>query len=251
MDDQRLGGLVRAVRIRRGLRQADVARLAGVSDQTVSRLERGFARDMTGEVVRRVAGALEIRVEHSVRWRGGDLDRLLNARHALLAERWVAWLETVGGWEVRPEVSFAIFGERGVIDLLAWHVESRALLVIELKTEIVDVGELLATLDRKARLGARVAADLGWPAATVSVLLAIADGRTNRRRIGAHARVFGAAFPDDGRRLRAWLRSPRGFVRALTFVPDRLGGSTSPGLSTPKRVRVRPRPAKRSVPNAG
>lgn len=251
MDDQRLGGLVRAVRTRRGLRQGDVARIAGVSDQTVSRLERGFARDMTGDVVRRVAGALEIRVEHSVRWRGGDLDRLINARHALLAERCVAWLEMVGGWEVRPEVSFAFFGERGAIDLLAWHAGSQALLVIELKTEIVDVGELLATLDRKARLGARVAAGLGWPPTTVSVLLAVAEGRTNRRRIAAHARVFGAAFPDDGRRLRGWLRRPRGTVRALTFLSDRRGGSARPGLATPKRVRVRPRPANRGVGGVG
>lgn len=35
-----------------------------------------------------------------------------------------------------PEVSFSIYGQRGVIDILAWHAATRSLLVIELKTEM-------------------------------------------------------------------------------------------------------------------
>ena len=50
-------------------------------------------------------------------------------------------------------MSFSIFGERGVIDVAAWNAEHRALLVIELKTDIVDVNELVGTFDRKVRLG--------------------------------------------------------------------------------------------------
>ena len=48
-------------------------------------------------------------------------------------------------WVVRPEVSFSIYGERGVIDVLAWHPARRAILVIELKTELVDINELMGT----------------------------------------------------------------------------------------------------------
>jgi transcriptional regulator with XRE-family HTH domain len=246
MDDVRLGAIFRAVRIRLGMRQHDVAVLAGVSDATISRLERGFVGEMSSDVVRCVAAVLEIRVEYTARWRGGDLDRLVNARHARLAEECVAELRAVDGWVVRPEVSFAIFGERGAIDLLAWHEARRALLVIELKTEIVDIGELLATLDRKVRLARRVAADLSWQAESVSVALLVAEGRTNRRRIDAHAGVFGAAYPDDGRRLRRWLRGPVGRVAVLTFVPDRRRGSVRTAMSTPKRVRARPRAASRA-----
>ncbi len=51
-------------------------------------------------------------------------------------------------WLAQPEVSFAIYGERGVIDILAFHPRSRALLVIELKTGIVDVQALIGTVDR-------------------------------------------------------------------------------------------------------
>ena len=54
---------------------------------------------------------------------------------------------------------------------------SRSLLVIELKTEIVDVGESLATLDRKVRLAHVIARDIGSGAAHRVVL---AGGRSRR-----------------------------------------------------------------------
>ncbi|MEA2632936.1 MAG: hypothetical protein QOE66_3155, partial [Chloroflexota bacterium] len=66
------------------------------------------------------------------------------------------------GWILAPEVSFAIYGERRVIDILAWHPGRRALLLIELKTELVDMNELLGTLDRKRRLARRIAQERGW-----------------------------------------------------------------------------------------
>ena len=41
----------------------------------------------------------------------------------------VARLLTAAGWEVAPEVSFSIYGERGVIDVLARHPTAGSLLV--------------------------------------------------------------------------------------------------------------------------
>ena len=75
-----------------------------------------------------------------VRWRGGELDQLLDAAHARLGEDLVGLL-TADGWTVVPDVSFSIYGERGSIDLLAWHQETRTLMVIELKSEIASVEE--------------------------------------------------------------------------------------------------------------
>ncbi len=74
------------------------------------------------------------------------------------------WPGTSGRSQIgsRPEVSFAVYGERGVIDILAWHPGERALLVIELKTEIVDIQDLIGTVDRKRRLARVVARDRGW-----------------------------------------------------------------------------------------
>ena len=74
-------------------------------------------------------------------------------------------------WVTAPEVTFAIYGERGAIDILAWHAPTRSLLVIELKTEIVDVQETVGTLDRKRRLAAKVAAERGWAPASISAWL--------------------------------------------------------------------------------
>jgi hypothetical protein len=40
-------------------------------------------------------------------------------------------------------VTFSIYGERGSIDLLAWHSETRTLLVVELKSELTSIEETL------------------------------------------------------------------------------------------------------------
>lgn len=247
MDDMRFGAAIRAARIRRGWRQIDLAKAAGVSTGTITRLERGHAGRMTIEMVRRVAAVLDIRVELLPRSRAADLDRLVNAKHAALAEAVVARLRRVRGWEVRPEVSFSVWGERGIVDVLAWHAGRSALLVIELKTEIVDVGELLGTLDRKRRLGREIAAPIGWRPATVSAWLSVGDGMTNRRRITAHSATLRAALPDDGRQLRSWLLDPAGEVRALTFVSDGHPGAVRSGFTTIRRVSTRRQRVRASV----
>jgi transcriptional regulator with XRE-family HTH domain len=250
MDDQRAGAMLRAARLRRGWRQGDLAKAAGVSDATVSRIERGHLSEMSLAVMRRVAAPLDIRLELLPRSRAADLDRLVSARHAALGEAVIERFTGLEGWLIRPEVSFGIYGERGVVDLLAWHAERRALLVIELKTEIVDLGELLGTLDRKRRLGPEIVETLGWQPATVSAWLIVAEGMTNRRRIDAHAGTFRAALPDDGRTVRAWLARPVGELRALTFVPDRRPGNVRSGFATPRRVRTRPSSSPKRIRSA-
>jgi transcriptional regulator with XRE-family HTH domain len=170
MEDQRVGIAVRTVRIKQGKRQSDVARAAEVSSATVSRIERGHLDTLALRTVRRVCAVLEIRVELAIRSRGGDLDRMIAARHAQLAESVIRTLhDDSPDWQLFPEVSFAFWGECGVVDILAWHPGRRALLIIELKTEIVDVGEMLGTLDKKRRLGPEIAAQRGWDAESVSV----------------------------------------------------------------------------------
>ncbi len=246
MDRYRLGSVLRAVRRRTGRRQVDVARQAGVSDATVSRIERGELDTINVEVVQRVARAVGVRVEWVARWRGAELDRMLNERHAAMHEAVVPWLERCG-WEAVPEVSFSVYGERGVVDVLAVHHDSRHLLVVELKTALVDVQALIGTVDRYRRLAPRMAADRGWAIATTSVWVVLADGRTNRRRVAAHARVLRSAFPSDGRLMGRWLLRPQSPVRALSFLPDRLAVTVRRGTGGATRVRV----PRASVASAG
>lgn len=98
MEDARIGAALRAVRIRQGWRQADVARRAEVSRALVSVMERGHMDRVSLAAVRRVAQALGIRLDLAVRWRAGDLDRLLNAGHAALHEELARYVETLPDW---------------------------------------------------------------------------------------------------------------------------------------------------------
>jgi transcriptional regulator with XRE-family HTH domain len=171
MTDQRLGAAIRFLRIRRGWRQRDLAERAGVSQSAVSRIERGHLGQVTLDSIRSGAGALDMRVDVVGRWRGGDLDRLLASGHSALHESAARYLGGLSGWQFASEVSFSNYADRGVIDILAWHEPTRSLLVIELKTEFVDMNELIGTLDRKFRNAAQIARERGWlpNAASISI----------------------------------------------------------------------------------
>jgi len=157
MDSSRLGRGLRAIRIRTNLTQTAVATRADVPRAVVARVERGdIARVQVGQMLA-IAVALRADVDVVLRWNGTDLDRLLNAGHSAMHELVVGIL-IAAGWEVVPERSFSRWGERGVIDILAWHAPTRTLLVVELKTEIVDVQLLIGTVDRYRRLARRSSA---------------------------------------------------------------------------------------------
>ena len=212
----------------------------------VSRLERGHLGQIPLDVARAIAAPLDVRVEVKPRARAIDIDRVVNSRHAALAEFAIGWVSALGGWIVRPEVSFSEFGERGVVDLLCWHDASRSLLVVELKTELVDFGELLGTLDRKGRLAPEIARRLGWRPLAVSTCLLVADSMTNRRRAGDHAALLSAALPDSGRALLRWLKDPAGAMHAHRFVSDVRPGHARNEFASPTRVRSR-RPSTRAA----
>lgn len=237
MDLQRVGSVCRAVRLRRRWRQDDVAAAAGVSRAAVSRIERGLAAEMTMATLVKVTSVLEIRLDLVPRWRGGELDRLLNWRHAAMYERVAVLLQQIGGWELSPEVSFAVYGERGVIDILAWHPADQTLLVIELKTEIVDPQAVVGTLDRKRRLAARIARERGWNPSVVGTWLVVGESMTNRRGVANSAGLFRNAFPDDRRTLRRWLRRPDVAVRVQSFLTYRAPTAKRGQLGALRRVR--------------
>jgi len=239
MDDFRLGTTIRLIRQARGWRQEDLSDKSGVSQSAISRMERGQIGSQSVDSLRAVATALDVRVDLVPRWRAGDLDRLLNGGHSALHESVArVFRDELPAWVLAPEVSFAIYGERGVIDILAWHPGPRALLVIELKTDLADMNELLGTLGRKQRLAAQVAAGRGWDPLTVSAWLVIRESRTSRRRIAAHAAMMHAALPDDLRTIRRWLRDPIGTVAALSFWTDTRGTTTRRAKGPIRRVRA-------------
>jgi hypothetical protein len=158
-------------------------------------------------VLRTLADALGARLDCRLLWNGEALDRLLDESHAALVETVVRWLTSLG-WEVATEVSFSIRGERGSIDVFAFHPATATLLVVEVKSVVPDVQATLVTLDRKTRLASEIARGRGWRPSRLGRLLVVREDRTARRRVSAHAATFAGAFPVRGWATRRWLRDP-------------------------------------------
>ncbi|HEX2755850.1 MAG TPA: helix-turn-helix transcriptional regulator [Candidatus Limnocylindrales bacterium] len=236
MDTVAFGRGFRALRLRKRLRQDDLAAAAGVSRGAIARIEQGHADKVTIETLEQVAKPLGARVVCRLSWNGEYLDRLLDADHAAIVEQVVRFL-AAAGWLVATEVSFNVWGERGSIDVLAFRPDTRILLVIEVKSVVPDVQATLVTLDRKERLAPEIARERGWDAVAVARLLVIRESRTTRRRIEEHTATFGNAFPDRARTIRTWLARPEAGrpLRGLWFL------SNESQAVAMQRVRRRPR----------
>lgn len=233
----RFGRQLRALRRRRGWRQVDLARAAGVSQSLVSDVERGHLERIAVGTLCDLAATVEARAGVSMSWRAGDLDRLIDELHATLTEV-VARLLRALGWEVHAEVTFSIGGERGSIDLLAWHPETRSLLVVEIKTELTSVEATLRAHDTKHRLARVVAGRFAWKPATVSRLIVLPDGSTARRRVARMVAVTGPSMTSDAWRIRGWLRTPAGPLNGAWVLSDTSGAGGIRTLGTHHRVRA-------------
>lgn len=228
MDDRKVGRILRAVRQRRGLRQAGVAANAGLSQSVVSKLERGRLDVVGLETLRRVALELDVSIVISATWQGGQGDRLLDRAHAAVVDRVIETLKALD-WEVAAEFSFNHFGDRGSVDVLAWHAARRVLLIIEVKATLTDLQALLLSLSRKLRVVPDLAREeLGWNAEHVARLVVIAGTTANRSVVSRHAATFDASFPARSREILSWLRRPVGPLAGVWFVStSSLGSRTS------------------------
>lgn len=232
MDLVRFGRGIRALRHRRGWRQQDLADAAAVGRSVVVRVETGQSGNVPLSKLERLAGALGARSEFRLSWNGEALDRLIDADHARLVEV-VATVLRRAGWEVAAEVTFWIRGERGSVDLLAWHAPTRIVLVVEIKTVVPDQQSMLASHDRKARLGIEIAKARGWSGGAVAKLLVIRESRTSRRRVESHETTYATEYPDRAIAIRRWLLRPDAskLMRGLWFLSD--------GRQASSRHRVR------------
>jgi hypothetical protein len=205
----------------------DLGRRAGVSRDVAQRAEAGKLHGITIRSLDVLATALDADLVIELRWRGADLDALIDRTHAALVTAAAERLQRAG-WIVYPEVSFNHFGDRGRCDLVAWHAPSRTLLVVEVKSRIGNLQELLGRLDVKVRLGTVIAQQLhvGRPLNVAGALILREDG-ANRRQV--HHEALFRAYCIRGRAAFAWLRAPRARGRLLWFEsPHADGSSTKP-----------------------
>ena len=239
MDEVPFGGDVRLLRRRRGWTQQRLGLEARVSRWAVCEVESGRAarlatRDLI-DIVSALGGHLVVRIAYQ----GEGLDRLRDRRHAAIVEAMVQRLRS-DGWEAATEVSFSVYGERGSIDLFAFHEPTGALLVIEVKTVVPDIGGMLATIDRKVRLAPDLARTRGWTPRSVGRLLVVPEASTVRRRIAVHQATFDNAFPARTVAVNRWLRRPDGPISGLLILSSAREGGTR-RLPSSRPVRRMPR----------
>ena len=236
MDALRFGRQYRALRVRLENRQSDVSARARLSRSLIAAIDRGELDGVTVGALVKAAAALGADVDLYLRWRGERLDRLVDEAHAALVNTFVRLLQGLG-WVVEVEVSFSIWGERGSIDILAFHPWFGALLIVEIKSVVADSQATLHGLDRQARLARDVIQGRGWDVRHVSRLLVIGATATSRRRVARLAATYDAALPERGTAARRWLRRPDRPLAGLLFLANDGHGGT--GKATVARERVR------------
>lgn len=240
MEDRRVGLVLRSLRRRRRWRQGDLSLESGVSQSAVSRAELGHLDTLSLRRLRRLFQALDARLVIEIRWRGGDIDRLVDEEHARLAAAVASELSRLG-WEFLAEVTFMRLGERGSYDILAVRQSDRVATMFELKTEITSAEETQRRFDAKRRVLAAVIEErFGWRPREVGAFLVISDTSRNRRRVAMLSQLLRAALPGGTREVRRWLRRPTGSLAGVWFVrfTHSRGSKCKPGGS--HRIR-RPR----------
>ena len=218
--------------------QAQVGAAAGVGHSVISLIEQGRLEETSLRIIRRIGSILGVSLSIDPHWRGVELVKLLDARHAALVRAVVDRLSALG-WQPLPEHTFNEWGERGSIDVFAWQAVGRAVLCVEVKTSLADLQDLLSTEDRKRRLAPTLARKLGWKPVIVGSVLVLPDETWARNAVDRYRTVFGAKFPLRTTDIRRWLKSPVRDIGGIWFLvidaPDgtkqRLGGV----------MRVRPR----------
>ncbi len=231
MDQLTTGRLLRMLRIRRRWRLIDLAGRSGLSPATLARHELGTIASV--ERLRRHAAALDTRLELRLIGRGAELPRLRDEEHAAIVDA-VAAAFVTDGWTIEAEASFSEWGERGRADLLAHRTRELGshVAVVEVKTEIADLQELLGSLNVKERLAPVLAARRGWAVERVSAVLALASTARNRAILGAHPTLF-RSFAARTLRARG---GPVAATRTLLWVPP-ARARRSQWLAGRRRVR--------------
>jgi transcriptional regulator with XRE-family HTH domain len=196
-----VGGAVLSLRQALGWTQFELGHKAGISQAMVSAIENARVGDLTfsrAEALLAVMGArLVVSVDAPFL---RDRQRQREPAHARCSAHVTARLRR-SGWQVATEVEVGSDRSRGWIDVLAWHPQGGLLLVIEIKTEIHDLGAIERSLgwyEREAWVASR---RIGWrPRRSMGCLLLLATD-LNDVRVGANREPFAVGFPVRARDL--------------------------------------------------
>ena len=200
------GRLLRELRSDLGWSQRELGRRSGVPQTAISRIERGRLAAMDLEQLVRAASAAGARLRLVVDAPFlADRSRQRDRVHARCIG-FVASRLAKAGWDVLTEVE--ISGRRGPgwIDILAGRRETADLLVIEIKTEIDDIGAIQRRLSWFAHAASPVARGLGWVQRRSAAALIVLSPGVVHARLRENRDLIRFGFPGTAAGLGAWIR---------------------------------------------
>jgi transcriptional regulator with XRE-family HTH domain len=214
---------VRDTRRAIGWTQSQLGDRVGISQASVSRFESGdIVRLSLGEVGR-LLDVLGIRAELAL-----AKPHIVSAplQHDAAHARCIAYAAgrlRAMGWDVRLEVEIPAAQSHGWIDLLAYQRESRAALVIEVKTELIDFGAIQRQLAWYARSTRDAGRSFGWQIDALASSLLVLATDANEARLGENRDLLREAFPVRASQLFDWLGSPttRSIAPAVALIDPR------------------------------
>ena len=197
----RFGSLVREGRVARRWTQRQLAAHARVSRSMVAVVEAGSpgaSLDTLSRVARALDGELIVDLRLPTVIGRTDQGDAAHARCVAAARR---SLER-RGYECAVECEIVDGRLRGWIDLLAFDPASARLLVVEIKTELRDVGGLQRQVGWYQRAAPSVARSFGWAVRSAVVVVAFLATDANDSALMANRDTFTAAFPLRGSAIR-------------------------------------------------
>jgi transcriptional regulator with XRE-family HTH domain len=185
------------VRARLGLSLEEVAPAAGITPSYLARIERGIANP-TVDTVQRISDALGIQLFLDVRppvFLGSRPIRdLVHARCSAYVDRRLR----ADGWSTSREMALIDGRYRGWIDLLAFDPTTGALLVIEVKTRVEDIGSLERQLGWYERAAPDLALARGWSVRSIRSVVLLLASEEIERALHVNRDVLAVAFPLRG-----------------------------------------------------
>jgi transcriptional regulator with XRE-family HTH domain len=228
-----IGELVRDTRLAIGWSQAELGARVGASQTTIWRIEHGDPGTIDLGTVQRVLASLGLRATLEVEGRhladrADQRDRVHAALIAAIAGRLRRF-----GWMVETEVPTGAASPTGWIDALAYRERDAAMAIIEVKTDLPDVGGLQRQVTWYEREAPYAARRLGWHPASTNVIVICLSSAAVAARLREHRELLGPAFPGDPRTAERWLRDPgasppAGRTLALTDLARRRDPALQP-----------------------
>lgn len=199
-----VGATIAEIRQAIGWTQRELSRRSGVSQSMISEIERAVVPDLAFDTASRLLEAMGARLQVGVDapFLGDRPQRQREPAHARMAGSVSRRLRTLGWW-VQTEVEIGGDRSRGWIDILAFHPGLGLLLIIELKTELHDMGAIDRTLGWYEREAWTAARRFGWrPVTSMACLLLLATA-ANDGAARFNREILDQRFPLRARSLTA------------------------------------------------